>query len=592
MTGSAIVLFLFIYFIERRLPGSLERNLSPKIFGHLETNDVNAIEITFTSTTNHLRAEKQSDRWTLTDPKYPAQETAIKSFVETLAGLRAYDKLAPHEVLIQGTRAFGFEIPRAKIAVDTRTNHFTIDIGSATPLTNNIYIKVEETGDVYVTDGKILENLPNSPDSWRSAALVELDGKIFNHLQVRTGQRTFEIERNSTNNLWRITRPVPARGDQESIAELLRILRLARVNAFISDTPAAELDRFGLQTPPLELALLQGTNRIYTVEFGNVLTNDPKRVYARLVGQSNVVAVDAKWTDYLRQPYKEFHDKHLVSFNPNTLDRISVRAVDAFVLQRQSDRTWTIGEKGARADPLLMGLVMTNLGALEIEDIAKEVPTDADLKSFGLINPLASFALYETLTNAAGIATNILFTEVSFGSVTNAKTYSRRLDETPVYITPAVQAFNLPRSAFQMRDRRIWNFNPTNVLSLTLTNAIGTNELVRSNGNWSSDQVRNAAIEETLFRLGQLQAFNWVAKGEPRMRGYGIVPGSLVILVKVQNGNDTETLQVQFGTGVPTGTGNVYAAVLLPGDSERVIFEFPGGFYRELIENLPVPKQQ
>src|SRR4051812_11044273 len=131
--GSAILLFLFITFVDRRLPNSAERNLPSKIFTDLKTNDVQRLEVSFSTTTNKLKAEKEAGHWTLTDPKYPAQETAISSFLEVLTSLRAYDKLAPHEVLIQGAKSFGLELPRAKVLVHTGTNQFTIEVGAVTP---------------------------------------------------------------------------------------------------------------------------------------------------------------------------------------------------------------------------------------------------------------------------------------------------------------------------------------------------------------------------------------------------------------------------------------------------------------------------
>src|SRR4051812_27750068 len=291
LAGSAIVLFLFICLIDRRLPDAAERSLPPRIFSQMRTNDVTALEIIFGGSTNRLRAEKQYNTWTLVKPKYPAQQTAISSFVDAVAALRAYDKLAPHEVLIQGSKSFGLETPRARVQIETRTNRFAIEVGSATPLTNNIYIRMAESGDVFVTDGRLLENLPASPEDWRSAAMVDLNGGSFNRLQIRTGQRTFEIERSLTNNLLRITKPVPARADQERIAELLPTLGWGRVTAFVAASPLLELDRYGLQTPPLELSLLDATNRPYGIEFGTVTTNVSRLVYAELLGQSNVVAV-------------------------------------------------------------------------------------------------------------------------------------------------------------------------------------------------------------------------------------------------------------------------------------------------------------
>jgi hypothetical protein len=590
LMGTAIALFLFIYFFERKLPNSVEASLPPKLLPALHTNEVTALEIRLGNSTNVIRAEKH-EGWTLVKPSYPALDPAVTSFLEEMANLRAYDKLPPHEVVIQGAKNFGFEPARAKIEIDSGTNHYDLVVGSTTPLTNNVYVKLEPSGEVYVTDGSFVPNLPRSLYDWRSPSVVELENTPFNRMQVRTGQRLFELERNPTNKAWQITRPVPGRADQGSVEAFLQQLLASHVKSFVADSPTAELERYGLQNPPIELSFLQGTGQVYSVDFGISPTNMPARVYARLIGQSNIVTVDQKLADALVNPFKTFHDPHLLSFNPAELDRISIQSLENFVLQRQPDGSWTIGEKeGVRADPALMGLLTTNLAAIEILDIAREVPTDNDLKMFGLVKPVASFSLYERLTNRAGITTNILFSEVSFGTNKADTIYCKRSDESPVYITYLAQELNLPTRAFQMRDRRIWSFSPTNVASVTLTNTNGSNQLRRlPEGSWSKDPIANAAIGELIYRLGQLHTFNWVAKGESHMVPYGIAPGSpaLRVILKDHKGAE-DKLEVQFGK--PSLDGHMYAAVLLPDESERVIFKFPGALYQQMLQSLPMPK--
>jgi hypothetical protein len=585
LAGSAIALFLFIYFFERTLPGSAEAKLPPPLLTKFDTNNVTAIEIRLGASTNKIRAEKR-DHWVLTNPTYPAQESDIAGFLETLASLRAYEKLKPHEVLIQGAKNFGLDPMKARVTVEAGTNQYILVVGAPTPIANDLYVQLERSGEVFVTDRKLLESLPRAINDWRSTDLVNLDGLAFNRLQVRTGQRLFELERNDSNQ-WQIIRPVPSRADQDKVGEFLQFLRTAQVTSFVTDSQNSELDRFGLQNPSTELSFLQGTNRLYTVELGGAMTNQTSQIYARLIGQKNVVTVPKKLSDYVANPYKTFHDPHLLSLNPAELDRIVVRSIENFTLQRQPEGYWTIGEKGEiRADPALMGLLTTNLAALAIIDIAREVPTENDLKAFGLLNPVASFSLFQTLPNKSGITTNILFTEVSFGTNQADTIYCKRSDEIPVYVTYLAQELNLPARAFQMRDRQIWNFSPTNIASVTLMNSSATNSISRKNdGSWSDDSIANAAVDETLFRLSRLQAFNWVAEGGQKLPIYGIQQGSLKLSLQLKN---DEKKEVQFGK--PSLDGHVYAAVSLPGNSEPVVFKFPGALYQQMLQSLPVPK--
>ena len=119
-----------------------------------------------------------------------------------------------------------------------------------------------------------------------------------------------------------------------------------------------------------------------------------------------------------------------------------------FTLQKAGDNSWWIVEPATnRADPLLVGALLTNLLSLRIVDYAKEIPTEADLASFGLIDPRASYSLFERYTNNAGITTNILFQDISFGTNRELLVYARRFFERTSF-TPRVPRLLPVASAF------------------------------------------------------------------------------------------------------------------------------------------------
>ena len=585
LAALAFLLMGFIYFFERHQPGSDERKLPPKLFPTLEARQIEALEVTYPASGGITRAEQEDGEWTLVIPRYPAQQTALDNLGLTLEQLRRLEEIPAHELLVQGPKGFGFDPPQATLRVESGTNNYILQIGATTPLTTNLYVKLENSGQVFVTDGRLLHALPGSTNAWRSPRLVELKEVEFDHIRIQAGNRLVELEQNETNDLWQIARPIPARADQNRVNALLQALAGAQASRFVADGVSGELERFGLQSPAIELSLLQQSNEVFRLEFGAAATNAPGQLFVRRANTTNVVLADKRLAELLAQPYKTFHDPRLLTFQPEALDRIRVDSVEDFTLQRQAEGGWMITEPvRLKADEVLMNYFITNLADLKILDLAKEVPTEQDLAMLGILRPVASYALFEQRRNTDGGLSNIVVTEIAFGTNRADTIYVKRSDETPVYVTRLSDMLVLPRHVFEIRDRQLWSFSPSNIVSLAIsTNQESTTFKPDANGVWSTDPIQNAAREEMLYRLGQVEAMAWVAKGGGLER-FGITPDSLRLQITVRHDGAEKTYDLHFGYSY---RGGIYTAAILPGDEVPTVFLFPSILYEEILGYFP-----
>ncbi|HUS34077.1 MAG TPA: DUF4340 domain-containing protein, partial [Verrucomicrobiae bacterium] len=474
------------------------------------------------------------------------------------------------------------EPPVATFAVTEGTNRYLLHLGNMTALRDQMYATMPGSGEVLVTDASILKALPASVHQWRSPMLLHLDGRPFDHIQIRAGQRVLEFARDVTNAVWRISKPTPARANHQRIVELLQQLQTARVKEFVTDSPTADLEKYGLQTPELELSFALDTNRVTALEFGASPTNDPGSVYVRRLSTTNIVLADRALFDQLSQPSTAFHDPRLISTDPAQITMIHVKGASPFTVARQTNGAWVITEPNPMpADAELMKKFLGNVFQLTIEKFPKDVPTDADLKQFGLVPPRMSYAFYAMRTNAAGAATNALVTQVDFGGSTDeALMYARRSDEVPVYLTLDT-TYLLPTAPWRLRDRRIFDFAPTNVTAVVLSGGGKTNRVTRGQQGWTADPIVNAALQEVLYNLGQLQARDWVDKGTAAMPRYGLKPDGLMLDVELTPGSPTAPPPIMFGK--PAVRNNIYAATVLPGEVEPTFFIFPGELYQSLL---------
>ena len=125
-----------------------------------------------------------------------------------------------------------------------------------------------------MADADWLKFIPRSAADWRSTALVDAGQNDFDSIVLTNGAKIIELHRDATNHLWRMTRPLQARADNDRITAALQQLQAARVTQFVTDDSNADLTAFGLQPADLDLWLARGTNFAAAIHVGKNPTND------------------------------------------------------------------------------------------------------------------------------------------------------------------------------------------------------------------------------------------------------------------------------------------------------------------------------
>ena len=592
----ALGLGAYILLFERHTLNTEQRaQQAAKLFPDFDPAKVASVEILRSNNVKFIRAERANDQWQLVQPVYPAQSTAIDNWLSLFGSLRR-TYLSAQDLLAQpgGLAAFGLDSPQATVMIQQGTRKIHVLLGAKTQVGEKLYLQQVGLDGVFVTDSALLDRLPQAATDWRDPTFVDFSGLNFDRLHLRAGQRDFEVERGAGSPLWRLTKPRLARADNARLQQLFQRLQTTRVGQFVSDTPGNDLEPYGLRTPEATLLFSQGTNSVLTIEFGTTPTNRPGEIFARRSNYPTVVTVPKSLLETVRAPYTDFLDKRLIEFPVAAVERIEARAAETFALQKQPDGNWGIVEPFiASADPALVRGFLERLNLLPMVDVAKEVVTDSDLPTYGLAPPERQYTLKSAGSNGG---TNQLIAQIDFGTSTNqpGKMFARRIDENSVYETRLEETpslLPLPRAAFELRDRRIWNFSTNQVTGLTIEFKGKTYQLKRnSRGQLNlapgSQGILNPfALDEALFRLGQLQSKAWIACGKIDPARYGFSEPPHRLSIEVNNGDKVRTLVVEFGT--QSLSGGPYALVDLEG--RPTVFDFPFEVfhvYSEVLRSL------
>src|SRR5262245_13141042 len=94
----ALAFFAFIWFFERHTPDTARRaERAVRIFPDFNPATVRSVDLTSSNLT--LRAVRTGDSWTLAAPViYPAQASAIESFLTLVGELTAQQRVTPAEL--------------------------------------------------------------------------------------------------------------------------------------------------------------------------------------------------------------------------------------------------------------------------------------------------------------------------------------------------------------------------------------------------------------------------------------------------------------------------------------------------------------
>lgn len=590
LLGAAGVLFAFIFFFERHLrPATADAGVPARLLSFRATEVTNIV----VRRTNQfvLRADRTNLAWNLTLPfSYPGQTFSVEKLLLTLEDLTAHTHLTQDELTAQkrNRAEFGLDAPAATLVLQHQGERTELNFGSKTAVGDQVYLELAHAPGIYVISADIFALLPRTANDWRDTALMNLTESNLDRIEVRTAARSFAIEVDPTNKVLYLSKPTRARASVPKVEALIRKVQAAQALQFVTDDPRADLDAYGLRPHEAELVLGLGTNDLQVVQFGKSPTNDPSVVYARRLAQNNIVLVPRSVLEALQTSHAELRDRHLLSFAPQAVDAIEVRGEQNFSARKQTNGLWFVTEpEFMPADADLVREWLNQLSFLEGQ-VEKDVVTD--FAPYGLATPVRQYVLRAATTNALGAPTNRVLAQLDFGAARDKSIFARGGEES-VYTLPAPAFERLPAAAWQLRDRRVWSFSTNQVSRLTIQHRGYSRQILRSpGGEWSlapgSQGIINTfAIEEMIYRLGDLRAVSWVARGDDHRAQYGFIDTGHKLMIELRLLDKLRQLTVEFSSRPPAP----YPYALATVDGQTWIFEFPPQLYSEISAYLSNP---
>jgi hypothetical protein len=539
-----------------------------------------------------------SGRWTLMLPvestadgpkreplEVPANGPKVESLLGALSSLRVAE--APKGYVaddVKDMARFGLGVDRPSISVELKTEHggpIVLEIGKPVPDDpERRYVRQGDQDDVVMVEGRALTEIPADATALRSQQIAEILPAAVTEFEIGTTRDVFKLRKDRGG--WDLLSPRKERADAQAVHEFLSHIQELQTSEFLEpkvvpnpmlDPPVMTL-KIRQATPgrPAAGATDKDAPLALDLRLGNhdVLK---KAIYARLEGDSVILALPDKILEVLPKNPLAFRDRTVVTDRPDRIKRLTIRRggrVDELVPDSKGEpNAWRmLRPVEARADTPTITQVLTVLCGLRAQDFA--APSVAEAKGSGLDRPLMEIDWESDGSHHLKIGAPV---------PRSASFYATSDGEPMVFTLPAETVRALDA---EYHDHRVMSFNPARAGRIVLTffgrtvalrhrppQARGQVEWVPEGGS-DAGGIDLSRIGSLVQTMSQLQTRRFIQYDGEIPVDTGLSRPRLKVEVTLGGKEPAQFLRIGDNAGdgsvcATTSTGSSGPAFLLPG---------------------------
>ena len=329
------VLATFVYFYEiageeeRKEEAELEESLL-----RLKEDDIRFREISRAGFPV-IKLERVGERWFLEEPvQTPADQTTVSSLLSNLTTAKRARTFSNVDDRLE---EYGLTEPGVQIQVRTADQVRTLLFGGKDFTGNELYVKLAEKPEVFVTAALILTSAQKEVIEWRDKSIVSFEQDQVVELRIVRGAE--ELTMAKKEDRWWLEGPINEPADGDTIRGLLSTLENGTAQVFVTER-ADELAQYGLDEPTVAVQLrTKGDDDWIRLEVG---AQEEENFFARSSQGSAVFMVEKKVPQDLFQELWEFRAKEVVDVEQDNIATVAVHRDESEIAARREDYKWTI----------------------------------------------------------------------------------------------------------------------------------------------------------------------------------------------------------------------------------------------------------
>ncbi len=292
-------------------------------------------------------------------------------------------------------KAFDLEHPKTIVTIATfdKKTWPSIDVGRATPIGFNAYVRLSNSPAVMLTSSVFPSGMNKTVNEMRVRDLMSFKvDQVKKLIVTRDNGQTVEIDRDGDK--WKMVKPAAYPADDIQVRQALSTMVNARASDFVADAPA-NVTQYGLEKPHLTAAVMLDNGEQQSLMFGFKQSEQGKSgIFVRRGERAPVYAVPEYVMSTLDKSWLDYRDRTVFSFDPSAVDSIKIKNSNGeFTLRRAASGKWSVIVAGKTSDgdiPVVERLLsqLRNLKGSSI--VADPMPS---AQPFGLDNPSLEITL-------------------------------------------------------------------------------------------------------------------------------------------------------------------------------------------------------
>ncbi len=487
-----VALLFFIFGFERQWhTDELARDARRRVLGP-EAANIQSLQISGDTLATPIRLERQGEGWQIAAPyQWPASPFAVGRIVEELQFLEDETSF-PTADLEQTGRSladYGLAEPALFVTFSSaaESEPTTLAIGKKTDIGNRLYVLSPSGDRVHVVAQSLIESLALGLDQIRADSCFSIPVFEIRSLNLQNaGPANVRVRLRREGNRWTFESPIVTRASKAKTELALNGLNNLKTQTFLGASAGQPelLATAGTTTPSLRITI-EGNNRRETLLLGNEIgptaittptapgTATPvqpdREYYAQMESRDAVftVIIPDRLATTLRGAQEQLRDPRVLDLEGRNIDALTLADQDGHevVLQRLEQTANTLSQwqvvqrlndgsvRTQVADNTVMEeQLLKSLRQLEAQNFERDVPTDAELETWGLLQPRRRVTLSLTTETGSPLATpnlNLLIGTNQDGS----RAFAKLQRQTFVYGIDAAILAQTPVDPLHYRQR-------------------------------------------------------------------------------------------------------------------------------------------
>src|SRR5438874_1008413 len=513
-------LVVFIKFYETKRPNTEEASRRAQNVVNFDRDKINGIVIQ--NGDERIELKRVDKRWRMQSPvKDSADGTTIDSLLFDLEGWRKDATIPAKEIQADKNRMAEYGVSKAKLRLKLEGTDAPPEIwfGNNAALEGRTYVRLENSKDVFLASQSIKNQISKKPEEFRDRKLTDTFATQVARLSLKTAAGEMELQKQADH--WQIVKPLRARADDQKVNDLIAQITTSRIAQFVADD-AGDLHPYGLTEPRGTVTIFSDNDKQGQIlQIGGVPEKEKDQVYVRFAPRKFVYTLPNKIETILSTRPNDLRDRHLVRFDQNQLDRITIDAPGRTktVLARK-DQNWTIVNRNNRAaNAAEARRLIDSLAGEQVTNFVADVASD--LPEYGLDKPqltvtLSSFASENTAETKAGehpLAT------IAFGKIDGENIFARVGEEPFMVAVRRSTLDNIFADPLQWQELAIFKFKPEQIHRLALFTDHEQSLIRGPNNQWEwvtgNGPINTVAVQSLVNTLASLHAVRWLANVPP-----------------------------------------------------------------------------